>query len=242
MKRIALFVIFALSVFGAVRPQISSSTALGDQVITHFADGGGWRTSVVLTNLSDAPASFTISFFNDAGELQTFPFVENGTVSAFIGQQIPPGGRWTVNTSDLSIYTTTGWATITNATGNIGGYAVFQYGDQMATVPIESWNGSRFILPFQDNAGIVMGVALVNPCTGSNTVNVTFRAGDGSVIFADSFSMTPAQHTSFLLAQRWPALTGLTGTALYETSGCLAGLGILSNGIAYTTVFALDAQ
>jgi hypothetical protein len=244
MKRLALLVVFALSAFGAVRPQISSSTAIGDQVITHLADGGGWLTTIVLVNLSNAPASFDISFFDDTGAPYAFPFVENGNVSALTGQQIPAGGRWTINTvGSAGGYTTTGWADITNATGNIGGYAIFQYGNQMATVPIESWNGSRLILPFQDGNGIAMGVALVNPCTGPSDVTVTFRDNYGSLIFADSFPMTPGQHTSFVVRQRWPALAGRVGTALYETNGCLSGLGILANSAgAYTTVFSLDAQ
>ena len=171
-----------------------------------------------------------------------FP-LSTGDPQSELSGQIPVGGRYTINSPGISSQTTTGWALVDNVVGNISGYALFEYGGQMATVPIESEFSSRFILSFENGPGWHMGVALVNPCINNSTVSVTFRDSNGSAVIADSFVMSPSQHMSFLLSQRYPALVGRWGTALFETGGCaIAGLGILANSAgAYTTVFALDA-
>ena len=190
-------------------------------------------------NLGTTPASFTIDFSNDAGFLQSLPFKEFGSNSTLTGY-IAVGGRWTINSAgDLNGATITGTAFINNVTGNIGGYALFEYGGQSATVPIEA-PGQRFIISFDGSNGWVQGIALVSPC-GISNVNIIFRDSGGNTILVDNFTMTLWQHMSFVVSQRYPQLVGRWGTAYVSADNCINGLGILANSAgAYTTVFALD--
>src|ERR1700675_2503026 len=124
MKLLTVLALMAMSANAQkAHPMISSSTDNGDQVITHLAVGGGWQTTVTLVNLGNVPASFTINFVNDQGKLQDLPFSGFGINSTLTGQQIPVGGRWTINSAgDPLGVTNTGWALINNVVGNIGGY------------------------------------------------------------------------------------------------------------------------
>ncbi len=65
-------------------------------VLPHFADGGGWATEVVLTNLSDSPQSGTIQFFSQglgsqAGSALTMA-LSDGTSNSTFSYSVAPHG------------------------------------------------------------------------------------------------------------------------------------------------------
>jgi hypothetical protein len=41
------------------------------KTIPHVADGGGWKTSITLVNCDAGPASFTLNFWSDGGDMQS---------------------------------------------------------------------------------------------------------------------------------------------------------------------------
>jgi hypothetical protein len=236
-----------------VHPDIVADTTTGNRVVTHMAAGGGWSTLIVLMNLGSTAANYTLRFYGDSGNPQAFTFKsagqELGSQSVLTGT-IPVGGLVPLNAQDSTNTTTTGWALIDpSSTGDIGGFAIFTYqSGQQAVVPIETSTAQQFVILF-DNSGktaSATGVALANPHANAVTVNVVFRDMKGNTILSDQFTMGPMEHTSFVLATKYPALAGTYGTALFSTDSstdAIAGLGILANSVgAYTTAFALTAQ
>lgn len=258
MKHSMLFVLAALAVMPAnaqvkVHPDIVADTTTGNRVITHMAAGGGWNTVVVLMNLGTTTANYTLRFYGDSGSPQAFSFKsagqQLGSQSVLTGM-IPVGGLVPLKAQDSTNETTTGWALIDpSSTGDIGGLAIFAYqSGQQAVVPVETSTAQQFVIVFDNSGGTASatGIALANPHSNAVTVSVVFRDMNGVTLTSDQFQMGPMEHTSFVLATKYPALTGTYGTALFSTDSsadAVAGLGILANSVgAYTTAFALAAQ
>jgi hypothetical protein len=250
---LALAAMPAYSDVARIHPDIVADTTTGNSVVTHMAVGGGWSTVVVLMNLGTTTANYTLRFYGDSGSPQAFSFKSAGqslgTQSVLTGA-IPVGGLVPLKAQDSANTTTTGWALIDpSSTGDIGGFAIFTYlSGQQAVVPIETSSAQQFVILF-DNSGktaSATGIALANPHPNAVTVNVVFRDMNGVTLTSDQFQMGPMEHTSFVLATRYPSLAGTYGTALFSTDGsadAVAGLGILANSAgAYTTTFALTAQ
>jgi len=259
MLFIALTAVLALVVMPAnvqaqgIHPEIIADTTTGNRVGTHMAAGGGWYTFIILTNLGTTVAVYTLKFYGDSGSPQAFPFKNTGTqqdlgTQSVLTGTIPVGGLVSIKARDTAPTTTTGWMLIDpSSTGNIGGALVFGYQTgQQAVVPIETSSNQKFVLFFDNSGGNVMGVALVNPQTHAVVVNVVFRDLNGVTLLSDHVTMSPLEHTSFILATRYPGLAGQAGTALISTDSsadAVAALGILANSVgAYTTVFTLAAQ
>jgi hypothetical protein len=161
---------------------------------------------------------------------------------------IPVGGLLILSAQDVGNSTTTGWALIDpSSTGDIGALAIFQYQTgQQATVPVETSSSQKFVIGFSNLTGATTGLALVNPHSTAVKINVVFRDFNGGTLASDQFMMSPLQHMSFLLPDKYPALAGQIGSALVTTDSpadAVAGVGILANSQgAYTTLFAITAQ
>ena len=55
------------------RPRLDSAAGIGNRIVTHIADGGGWKTSIVLVNLSQSKtANFQLNLFGDDGTPEQF--------------------------------------------------------------------------------------------------------------------------------------------------------------------------
>jgi hypothetical protein len=59
-----------------------------------------------------------------------------------------------------------------------------------------------------------MGVALVNPQTHPVVVNVVFRDLNGVTLLSDHITMSPLEHTSFILAEVRHGLAVLSDFAI----------------------------
>ena len=250
---LALVVMPANTQAQKIHTEITADTTTGNRVATHIAAGGGWSTLIVLTNLGTTVATYTLRFYGDSGSPQAFPFKNTGTqqdlgTQSVLTGTIPVGGLVSLKARDKDTSTVTGWALIDpSSTGDIGGAAIFAYQTgQQAVVPFETSSNQKFVLIFDNSGGSVMGVALVNPQTHPVIVNVVFRDLNGVTLLSDHITMSPLEHTSFILATRYPGLAGQAGTALVTTDSSadsVAALGILANSVgAYTTVFTLAAQ
>jgi len=269
MKKLMLFIavaVLALVVMPAniraqsVHTEVNTGTSTGDRVVAHLAVGGGWSTTILLVNLGISPATYTLRIYGDSGNPQAVP-LQNTATQKDLGMQsvltgtIPVGGVVSFKAQDIALSTTTGWALIDpSSTGSIGAQVIFRYlTGQEATALLETSSNKRFYLAFDNTNGSATGVALVNPQANAVTVNVQFRDTNGLPLINDTFTMSPMEHTSFMLADKYPALANQLGTALFNTdsaANAIAALGILSSPAiaatgeagAMTTLFPMDAQ
>ncbi|PYT29171.1 MAG: hypothetical protein DMG58_16825 [Acidobacteria bacterium] len=269
MKKLMLFIalaVLALVVMPAniqaqrVHPEVNSGTSSGNRVAPHVAVGGGWTTTILLINLGISPETYTLRIYGDSGSPQAVPF-QNAATQTDLGMQsvltgtIPVGGVVSYKAQDIASSTTTGWASLDpSSTGSIGAQVVFRYlTGQEATALLETLSSQRFYLAFDNTNGSATGVALVNPQEHAVTVHVQFRDLNGLPLSNGTFTMAPMEHTSFMLADKYPTLANLLGTALFTTdsaANAIAALGILSTPAigtigaagAMTTLFPMDAQ
>lgn len=193
--------------------------------IPHVVDGGGWQSTIVLTNMSANSASATLVFHkeipNTKGTTQPWTpiFVEG----------ISPSGITLAGSSTLFLHTTAtdsatseGWAEL-NADAGVTGYVVFRLRasgrpDQEGTVPAAT-PSSRVLVPYDDANGFVSGIAVANPTGTAQTLSVGFRTTDGLVKvtpFPDP--IPPGGHRSFGLSAIFSFIKGHAGLAEFSTS------------------------
>ena len=227
-----------------VYPKIDSRVGFGDSVITHVADGGGWKTTITIINLSSTKAAaFTLNFYGDNGKPESFSFVGMGSHPVLTGG-LSPGGEVVIKTAGTAS-AMSGWALFDSSSSDgISGFAVFSNDNgNEAAVPFESWLTDKQILSFDNTGGFGMGVALVNADSFSNaTVTATFRDERGTVFGQDTFTMEPLTHSAFIFKDRWPFTANHRGTVYFEAASFagIAALGLrFTPAGAFTSVNAL---
>jgi len=91
-------------------------------------------------------------------------------------------------------------------------------------VPLGASFDKSFTLPFDNRNGFLTGVALVNNGIDNGTVTLTARDNAGTILVTDSFSLPFLQKVVYLIASKYSALAGKSGTLQYTVSGGLSGL------------------
>lgn len=181
---------------------INARPANFTRVISQVADGGGWQTSVVLTNLTDTPAPYGLTFFQDDGT----PFAVGG-LGAFSARTIPARGVvFLTSTNPASL--TQGWGLVTggdkiSVTTTFTSKAANAGGDQEASVPGDNAGSTSLAVPFDNTNGLVSGFALTNTTNVPVTVLAVGYDSTGRILMTDSALTLPAfGHTAFVMSSR----------------------------------------
>ena len=208
------------------------------QTISHIADGGGWRSSVILVNTDIVPALYTVSLWSDTGAPYSPPLA-SGSLSG----TIPVGGSTIIETADSASTLAEGWAQVTSSQ-SIGGTAIFRYDpwSQEAAVPLLASGGSSMEIPYQVGNGLALGIALANPSTTqSASITETIRDQNGKQLSSRTLTLPALNHTAF----NPPFPSGITGGGVveYDSTVNIFALGIRSApegaGSAFTSVGAV---
>jgi hypothetical protein len=205
-----------LSLSGASLPSVHT--------IAHIADGGGWRSIIILVNTDVVPASYTVNLWNDAGGPYSLPLV-SGSLSG----SLPVGGSTIIQTADTSSVLTEGWAEVTS-NQLIGGTAIFRYdpSGQEAAVPLQTNGGSSLDIPYVTGNGLSLGVALVNPsATQTATITETFKDQNGNQLSHRAFTLPPLNHMAFNPTFPSSVAAGV-GVVEYDATTTIFALGIRS--------------
>jgi hypothetical protein len=211
--------------------------AASTKTISHIVDGGGWRSSIVLVNTDTVPASYTVSFRNDAGGSYVPPLALGAATGT-----IPVGGSTIIETADTASATTEGWAAVTSSQ-SIGGTAIFRYDpwSQEAAVPLLTSGGTKLEIPWQVGNGLALGVALANP-SATQTANITevIRDQNGNQLSSRTLTLAALNHAAF--NPTFPTTVTAGGVVEYDSNVNIFGLGIRSApegaGLAFTSVRA----
>jgi hypothetical protein len=205
----------------------SGFIARAQPVIPQIVDGGGWQTTLVLTNTTSSSAQVTIAFNQETGGGPATgpwfpPFVDTNTTQ---NMTVSPGGTTIIHTAGTASTTTIGWAEIQGSSA-VSVYAIFAQTvtgrpNQDGTA-LASATSSRVLVPYDNTNGFVTSIAIAN--TGSTVASIgvglqnTF--GTGPVSPAPAAINLPAQgHTSFTIPQQFPAAGAQSGTLELTTTG-----------------------
>jgi len=101
--------------------------------------------------------------------------------------------------------------------------------DQDGTAPIAA-STSRLLVPYDDSNGFVTGIAVVNPTSSAQTIQVGFRTTTGGVAMASLPSVPAGGHMSFVLSQQFPVIQGHEGLAEFtSTTGTFSMIALRVN-------------
>ena len=203
-------------------------------VVPQIADGGGWQTTLVLTNTASSPASVSIAFFQDtvSGNTQNWnlPLLESVSLGNLF---LPAAGTVFLHSAASASATTSGWAQIqTNSA--VSAYAIFTlrspgHSDQDGTSPATAAS-SRALIPYDNTGGHVTSVALVNPTSNSETITVGIQPTTGSSLQPTPIVLPAQGHMAFTMPQQFSTTGGQSGLVEFNaTNGSIAGLALRSN-------------
>jgi hypothetical protein len=220
------FILTALFSLSSVLAQV--------QVIPQVADGAGWQTTLVLTNITANPDLATLKFHIDTsgGATQSWlpPFQENISLASL---KLPAGSTLFLHTPGTAASLSQGWAEL-DADAGIVGYTIFTnrvpgHPDQDGTAPAVS-AASRILVPFDNSSGLVTALALVNPNSAAETISVNMRTTDGTTSTATLPSIPGSGQMAFVMTQQLPVSSGKSGLAeFYTTSGTFSIIALRAN-------------
>lgn len=221
----------AVGIFMSLAPALANTT-----LIPQVADGGGWSTTIVLSNRTASAQTVTLRFYravdaNGATASWTPAFRENVTLPTLT---LAAGSSLFLHTRGEGALSQ-GWGELTAPAG-VTGYAIFSAQGQDATAPATS-PASRFLLPFDNTSDLVTSVAIANPNEGAVTVRVRIRTADGAVTSTQLPQIPAKGHRAFELIRLLPDIRGQRGLAeLWVESGSFSVIALRFNPtFAFTT-------
>jgi hypothetical protein len=205
---------------------------------------------MVLVNMSSQTVAFHQYFFDQSGAplpvtFRSIPLGIVMTTSVIVGT-LPPNQSFNFQLFDNGQPLSVGWSGITYdsnpVTTRLGGYAIFQHTFAAAAfealVPLSSIGDYKFYLPFDNRAGFVTSMAILNPLSPSSTVNFIFRDTVGNVLATRTLTLPAFHQTAFSLVDFAPETNGSAGVLYVEGSTIyLSALGFRFNPLgAFATV------
>ena len=199
-------------------------------IVPQIADGGGWQTTLVLTNTITGVGSASMSFYQETsgGATQSWnlAFSEQPTQNV----RVNGGATVLLHTLGTGSTTSVGWAQMIVSPGIVA-YAIFTqrmagHTDQDGTAPGGSVT-QRVLVPFDNTGGSVTSVAMANPSSAAETVSVNIATEAGAVSQA-SISLPAQGHMAFALPDQLPATAGHSGLAEFYLGSGRAVLGNIS--------------
>ena len=209
-----------------------------------IASGAGWKTTIVLVNLSSIAVSARVNFYGDSGNPLILPLVladGSGTASSSIDLSMQARGSAVLQTEASTSSVSLGWAEI-EASGPLNGYAIFRQRlpglpDSEATTPLETIASSSMAFFFDNVAGFQTGIAVVNLSASETTVTAVFRDENGLQLGSSQFSIPRSGHSSFFLNSRFPTIANRRGIVEFQNQSGITGVGLrFSPSLSFTSV------
>src|SRR5437870_4390997 len=209
-----------------------------------IASGAGWKTTIVLVNLSSIAVSARVNFYGDSGNPLILPLVladGSGTASSSIDLSMQARGSAVLQSEASTSSVSLGWAEI-EASGPLNGYAMFRQRlpglpDSEATTPLETIASSSMAFFFDNVAGFQTGIAVVNLSASETTVTAVFRDENGLQLGSSQFSIPRSGHSSFFLHSRFPTTANRRGIIEFQNQSGITGVGLrFSPSLSFTSV------
>jgi len=224
-------------------------------ILSHIAAGGGWNTTITLVNTSSVPVTARLVFRADNGGALSLPLVtrqqgvSQTVTTTQLDRVINPNTTLLIDSGDQMSSTVVGWAEVLTS-GPLGGLAIFRSTPQNGspsegTVPLQSQNPSTMTLPFDNSAGFVMGVALVNLSAGFANITATIWDDSGNQLGTQAIPLVGDGHMAFVLPTQLPLSTGKRGIVQFQSTAAegIAGLGLRFSPFGtFTSVPAILSQ
>ena len=237
----------------ATNQKTPKALAIETTVIPQMVDGGLVRSILVITNADAARnAAYHIDFYGNDGLPLAFPFQTIGKMDHLDGT-LAPGASVFLSTSGTASAQQQGWATTDSSTSTsvaisqilqVKDPATGKFSAEALIQGTQSYMAGTTVIPFDNKNGNVSSMAISNTSSYSTeTVNVKGVDQNGNTLKTDTVSLGANQHTSFIIAQRWPELTNTQGSLIFTPSDIIADVSLmglrfasLQNGFTVATL------
>lgn len=203
-------------------------------IIPQIADGGGWQTTLVLTNTGTTSATLAMSFFqstsNGQTESWTPSFLETSSPQSVT---LAAASTTFLHTPGTASLLTEGWAQL-EASSSVVAYAIFTQTvpgrtNQDGTAPAAAGSG-HILAPFDNTSGFVTTMAIANPGASSETVSVSAQPNGATPASLASINLPAGGYMAFTLPQQFPTLGSTNGLLeFYSSSGTFSIIAIRFN-------------
>ncbi len=208
-------------------------------IIPQIVDGGAWLSTVAVTNITGNQVIASLAFFQDTSGGNTSSWnlaLQEGSAQGLV---LPPGSTVFLHTFGNAPNATVGWGQLTElgSSGSLAAYVIFtargaslQNGTAPASAAV-----SRILVPVDNANSAVTSMAIVNPTSSTETINVGVRTSGGTS--QPSAITLPANgHTSFDFPTKFPVTAGASGLVeFYSPSGSFSILALRFQSGAFTT-------
>jgi len=203
-------------------------------VIPQIADGGGWQTTLVLTNTSASATTASVSFFQETSGGATQPwnlsFLE---VASTQNLPLPAGATLFLHTPATAANTAVGWAQV-QGNAAVAAYAIFtqrvpgrtdQDGTSIAAAP-----AARFLVPFDNTKGFVTSIAVANTTTSAESISVGIQPDVGLISHPAAIALPSQGHKAVTVPQQFSSTAGQSGLLeFYSATGAFSVLALRFN-------------
>jgi hypothetical protein len=213
-------------------------------IVPQFADGGGWKSRLVLVNRSlNLTAITTLNFYGQNGQPLAFSIAGAGIVTT-LERSIPAGGSLVLETTGAQPTVQAGWIEIRSggeaveggydpvsnsivapkpATSPVLAFVSFRqrvadrpdFEASVAGFPAET-RAAAFALDNMEN--YVTSIAVVNTQPTPADITVTFRSPSGSIFHREVINLAGRGHAFFETTSRFQASRNLRGTVEFTTA------------------------
>ena len=228
----------AFTALDAVQPGDASSSIT--HTLPHAADGTGFKTTVLLTNTGTQPASYTVRFNDEHGNVLSPPVgLELGALTG----TILAGQSTTIRTAGTGSFI--GWAELT-APASVGGSVIYSQPFlatiQEGTATIVSAGTQHFFVPFDNTNGAVTAMALTNSGASTANLTVTVRYSDGTAETPSFPALASRNHQQFNIPDLFPNSANRTGVVEFVSSSPLYSVAFRFNATHAFTAFGIVSQ
>jgi hypothetical protein len=206
-------------------PAPKAAYGMTGTVIPQLVDGGNYRTTIYVTNYSNAQEGYWLQLVNEDGTPATFHFLELGTQSKPFGGFLQPLATDVYHTDGTLAAEQIGWAYADpSGTGqDISIYSIIESANPITGVwTTQSMVVSDFVfvqdtenpvMQFDQTNGVVCGVAIANYLSYA-TANIIIDALDakGNVLASAPVTLLPLHHLQFILTSLFPTSAGIVGS------------------------------
>jgi len=226
---------------------------LGTQTLfmPQIVDGGGWQTTIGVTNTTGTTATATLQFLQTtdaAGDTHpwTLPLVEAVSTE---NMQLAPGATVFLQTPGTAANLTQGVGELIASPGVLA-YAIFTLkvsgGENQDATALAVAPASQILVPFYNtNTGFATSIAVVNANNSALSLSATLLLSSGETVAEPPLNIPANGHAAFGLPMQFPQSAGQTGTLLLSSSsGTFSVIGLRSNPTrAFTSipVYAVSA-
>jgi hypothetical protein len=215
-------------------PVLTDATPFSGSV-AQIAAGAGIATSIALLNMGSTGTNLHVQFrADDGGPLSLDGGVTGFGCSPSVGsfssfdRAVGPGVYCGVTAVRGAMNSQAVGSAEVTTDGPTIGWVVYTLPPNEVFVPLETRTASSFVLPYDNTSAVVTGVAVANVDAQAALIPVTIRDEAGAPVFSGELDLAAQGHTSFVLAQRFPASANIRGTMEFKTpvAGRISVLGL----------------